>query len=148
MRSRGEVSHYWKPADESVNEKLSILMSLWEEAKGWGFSPNRNFTKRFWRVCDHHDWEHILQVITEWIDEAKTPLYLLKVLETPERFTQIEINAEVERCRERHTKQDTHTTDPDLNPFLSGSIERRSNGLTKLGDAVSNLPSTRDGSTT
>ncbi len=142
---------HWEPDDPYVGAKLLDLMSLWEEAKGWGFAPNRNFVKRFWRVLDHHEWAHVAEVAVEYLERAHTPLYLLKVLETPERYTQIEIRAEVERCREDMQARNTNTFDEDrsrLNPFLSGSIERRRTEPSRLGDVGFSLPSAGEGKTT
>jgi len=125
-------------------------MKKWNDAKGWSFQPNRSFGKRFWRVMDHHEWEHVEQVVDGYIDQAQTPLYLLKVLETPERYTQIELDAEEKRCREEvldHSLGEAVDTSR-TNPFLSGSTKQKQSEPLRLGDAVSSLPSTRDGSTT
>tara|TARA_R110002020_G_scaffold15480_7_gene55067 strand:- start:344 stop:943 length:600 start_codon:yes stop_codon:yes gene_type:complete len=147
-----------RPADPDIDAKLSSIEDLWEEAKGWRFVPNRNFAKRFWRVCDHHDWSDILHVVVVWIERANTPGYLLRVLETPDRYTQIETNAEVKRCREveGHSQESS-----DLNPFLSGSrhpnsrmqnergqsgMNRTSDGSVRIGEVMTQFDLTSPGS--
>lgn len=140
---------YWKPDNAHVDECLSRLMQKWNDAKGWSFQPNRSFGKRFWRVMDHHEWEHVEQVVDDYIDQAQTPLYLLKVLETPARYTRIELDAERERwTQERSGLTIDDDINPRLNPFLSGSVTKSSSEPTKLVDVdTPNLFGTNDKTT-